>query len=179
MSFCRPHTPESRERISRSMRGRTPKNLGLITSNKTGAGNPNFGRKETAEQTESRISKCRGQKRSFEFRMAASLRMRGDRSPWWKGGVTETNKRLRKSVEFKVWRESVFNRDDFTCRKCLTRGAVIHPHHIASFHNNPTLRFEIENGATLCEECHDRFHSEFGSDCNSLMFRQFIGGPSV
>ena len=95
-----------------------------------------------------------GGKWSADQRLRFSLKSRGENSRNWKGGVTEKNKLLRRSFEFKQWRESVFIRDDFTCVFCGVRGGEIHPDHIKPFADYPELRFELSNGRTLCAPCH-------------------------
>lgn len=92
-------------------------------------------------------------------RRELSERQRGDRSHMWKGGVTPINKRLRNSIEFKLWREAVFARDNWTCQDCGKRGStILHPHHIKTFADFPELRFAIDNGQTLCLTCHKEKH---------------------
>lgn len=71
-----------------------------------------------------------------------------------KGRVTSENKRIRRSLEFRLWRKSVFDRDDYTCQHCKKRGAELHPDHIKPFALFPELRFDINNGRTLCKTCH-------------------------
>lgn len=71
----------------------------------------------------------------------------------WKG-TTPENKLLRRSKEFKLWREAVFKRDDWICQECKIRGGELHPHHIKPFAFFPELRFAIDNGITLCKGCH-------------------------
>ena len=78
----------------------------------------------------------------------------GDRHHNWRGGITPKNKLIRHSLKFKEWKNAVFERDNYTCQECYHRGGRLHPHHIKSFSKYPLLRFEVNNGITLCEECH-------------------------
>jgi hypothetical protein len=78
----------------------------------------------------------------------------------WKGGITPKNKVIRKSIEYYQWRNKVFLRDNWTCQDCNKRGGtIIHPHHIKSFAKYPELRFDVNNGITLCEICHRKRHN--------------------
>ena len=82
-------------------------------------------------------------------------RARGEQNGSWKGGVLTLNQKLRKSLEYKLWRESVFKRDNFTCIWCGdNRGGNLHADHIKPFAYYPELRFAIDNGRTLCVPCH-------------------------
>jgi thymidylate synthase (FAD) len=83
---------------------------------------------------------------------------RGKESPSWKGGITPENHKIRCSIEFRLWRESVFARDNWVCQECKIRGGVLHPHHIKPFAKYPELRFAIDNGITLCKKCHSDLH---------------------
>lgn len=81
----------------------------------------------------------------------------GAKNNLWKGGITPENLRIRHSIEFKVWRAKIFLRDHFTCVQCAGNG-VLHPHHIKSFAEYPELRFDVNNGLTLCRDCHAAIH---------------------
>lgn len=91
---------------------------------------------------------------SDEARRKASERLRGDRSHFWKGGKTEENKLLRASVEYSIWRKSVFERDIYTCQVCGIHGGYLEADHIKSFAYYPELRFDTSNGRTICRPCH-------------------------
>lgn len=95
-------------------------------------------------------------------------KMSGENSSAWKGGRTPKNKKLRRSVEFNVWRDLVFARDNWTCQKYKVRGGKLHPHHIQNFAEYPELRFEVSNGITLSEKAHKEFHKIYGLRNNTL-----------
>jgi len=83
----------------------------------------------------------------------------GEKCHLWKGGITPINTAIRNSVEYKSWRKSVFERDNYTCVWCgikSEKGIKVHLHadHIKPFSDYPELRFAINNGRTLCIDCH-------------------------
>ena len=71
----------------------------------------------------------------------------------WKGGVTPENEKERKSIAYYEWRRQVFGRDKFTCRVCFSKGYV-QANHIYPFRSHKELRHDINNGITLCVDCH-------------------------
>lgn len=83
----------------------------------------------------------------------------GDKCYFWKGGISKKNDLIRKSLKYRLWREKVFKRDDWTCQVCYCKGNKLHPHHIKSFSKFPKLRFIVKNGLTLCESCHRKTDS--------------------
>ena len=78
----------------------------------------------------------------------------GPTHPNWKGGVTPVNERIRKSVKYKIWRDTVFKRDNYICQLCGKRGGELNADHIKQFALYPEFRFEVSNGRTLCVNCH-------------------------
>lgn len=79
---------------------------------------------------------------------------RGEKHPNWKGGRSRGYKTGYYSTEYKNWRISVFERDNYKCQGCGVIGTYLTAHHIKSFAHYPELRFDINNGVTLCEPCH-------------------------
>jgi len=98
--------------------------------------------------------KRKGRKFSIKTRKKMSLASKGQKSYLWKGGITSTNRKIRSSLEYKLWRESVFKRDNYTCRKCGQYGEKLEADHILPFAYFPSMRTEKANGITLCKECH-------------------------
>jgi 5-methylcytosine-specific restriction endonuclease McrA len=88
-------------------------------------------------------------------RVAMRLR-KGILHPCWIKDRTKVleNTRLRNSEDSQKWRMSVFHRDDFTCQDCGEKGGCLSAHHIRPWRDYPELRYEINNGITLCKECH-------------------------
>ena len=123
---------------------------GLNTLNLFKMGNrTNIGR-EASESMKNKLS--RRFKGSIRPELVKSKQ--GENNPNWKGGVSPINKRIRRSSKFFQWRKLVFERDNYTCQICNKRGGELHPDHIKQFAYHPELRFDINNGRTLCKECH-------------------------
>lgn len=77
----------------------------------------------------------------------------------WRGGGANTERQLHmQSAEYRIWRESVFSRDDFTCQDCHKRGTRLHAHHLKPYSLFPLLRLDTNNGVTLCVKCHNNRH---------------------
>jgi hypothetical protein len=96
----------------------------------------------------------------------------GENHPNWKGGITPEYTKLRTSPEYIKWRNEVFNKNDYTCQCCLNRGGKLQAHHINNFSTYEDERFDVNNGITLCVECHaigrpNSFHTRYGSRENN------------
>lgn len=93
-------------------------------------------------------------------------------SPTWKGGVDYTRNE-RSSFEYRAWRKKIFDRDLYTCKKCGAKskygsGSVeLNAHHIFNWRDNECLRYNIDNGITLCNNCHNEFHIRYGKRFNN------------
>jgi 5-methylcytosine-specific restriction endonuclease McrA len=81
---------------------------------------------------------------------------KGSKNPQWKGGVTPLYKQIRKSKDYDLWRRAVYERDNYTCVWCGYTGKKLVADHIKPFAVYPELRFAIDNGRTLCIDCHKK-----------------------
>jgi hypothetical protein len=78
-------------------------------------------------------------------------------NPWnWQGGISGEREYIMATAAYKEFRKSVFERDDYTCQLCNKRGGNLEVHHIKPWRDYPELRFDINNGQTLCVVCHKR-----------------------
>ena len=85
----------------------------------------------------------------------------------WKGGLTIITKKIRNSFEYKQWRKSIFERDNYTCVLCgikngFGKSIKLQADHIKPFSQYPKLRFSINNGRTLCIDCHKKTDTYMG-----------------
>ncbi len=76
------------------------------------------------------------------------------------------------------WAMKVKERDKFRCQSpnCMSRNGIMHAHHIYNYADYPELREEINNGVTLCEDCHTDFHRIYGNNnTNGAQLKEFFG----
>lgn len=86
----------------------------------------------------------------------------------WKGGVTPINEKIRKSLEYKQWRNAVYKRDNYTCKICGAKNTYLNADHIKQFAIYPELRFDVNNGRTLCVTCHRKTNTWGGVRIKNL-----------
>lgn len=129
--------------------------------------------KETIQKMMGRVSGMKGKKHTEESRELNRKKhlgktawnkgkefpqVSGERNKNWKGGISKINKTERQlamqTLEYKHWRNYVFKRDNYTCVSCHKRGIKIEADHIKPWRDYPELRYDINNGRTLCKTCH-------------------------
>ncbi len=107
----------------------------------------------------------------------------GNKSHRYIDGRTKLHILIRESNEYKTWRKSIFERNDYTCQECFNRGGNLEVHHhkksfreilkeFLSYYSQFSLIedketlirlsftwsdfWDINNGKTYCEECHGK-----------------------
>ena len=110
----------------------------------------------------------RGKNISLAKKGVPHFNQRGKNSRMWKGGISPINDKIRGSLEYKLWSDSIWNRDGNCCQKCgENRISKLVAHHIQNFSQFPELRFAIDNGITFCRDCHKEFHKKYSKQNNN------------
>lgn len=90
----------------------------------------------------------------------------GIRSPRWVKDRSKLKKYNdsnldRRSSAYRYWRQQVWLRDNFKCKlanpNCSGR---LEAHHILGYTDHPELRYDVNNGITLCHAHHPRKRAE-------------------
>lgn len=145
--------PKDTTKIEQYKKNMSFKKKGSIAWNKGKKGLPSFWKgKKLSEEHRKKLSESHKKPRPY---------MRGEKCNLWKGGITPINHAIRMTLEYKLWREAVFKRDNYTCIWCGDKNykgrgktLVLQADHIKPFSLFPELRFSIDNGRTLCVPCH-------------------------
>ena len=61
---------------------------------------------------------------------------------------------VRLPGEYDEWRQAVFERDGYACQMpgCHSQSKRLEAHHIKLYSKHPTVRLDVDNGITLCQE---------------------------
>ncbi len=134
-------------------KGDIPWNKGLKGFNKghpaymkaVGKDNPFFGKKRS-DETKNKMK-------------LAKLGKRGNETNNWQGG-SSSKQYERKSADYAIWRVNILKRDDYYCQECGHKSTDLNVHHIDSFSDYPNKRLNMDNGITLCKDCHFHIHQK-------------------
>lgn len=122
---------------------------------------PMFGRKhskETRRKMRENHKGMTGKEHSAEW----VENMKGENNPCWVEDRTQLKRREQRNDSlYQDWRKNVLKRDNKKCkinnRDCKDRLEV---HHILGWSEYPELRYNINNGITLCKKHHPRKKEE-------------------
>ena len=83
----------------------------------------------------------------------------------------EQKRDLQKNDE---WRNAVYKRDNYTCQICKQKGKKLNAHHLNGYNWDISERFSVDNGITLCVNCHKSFHKAYGYKNNTIeQYKEF------
>ena len=112
-------------------------------------------------ETRNRGAEKGHQRNSAAARRKMSLSKRGrylGPENWnWKGGKAKHRRDPERSrYRALKWARAVRERDG-CCQEC-GETKRLHAHHIKRWKDYPSLRYDLSNGITLCQTCHERAH---------------------
>lgn len=149
-----------------------------LKSNMIGEENPNYKRVSTQCSGCSKpidVQPYRLEKHKYQFCTSECYLKNigkyftGEHNQNWNGSLSAKDReRLRLLPGYREWRNKVFFRDKYSCQVCKDSvGGNLVAHHLNSWDVYPGDRFSVENGVTLCKNCHNRFHKEYGYGKNT------------
>lgn len=89
-------------------------------------------------------------------RIKASAQKQGIPIEKWEKFLRPENEKLWKNPEYRKWRRDVLIRDQYICQMCNKHEKEMHAHHILTKAKYPLLIFDINNGVSVCRDCHFR-----------------------
>lgn len=109
-----------------------------------------------SEQTKKRISVALKGRKLWKVRLNV---LKGRKHPNWKGGVTPQRQKEVSTEQYRLFVNGVLKRDAYTCQECKVKSGCgvkvrLEVHHKKSYAEYPALRFDVDNGITLCKNCH-------------------------
>ena len=130
--------------------------------------------------TDANREKLRVIQSTEEYREKSSVAKRGSNNPMWNNDLSdeerEKQREGRRSPEDYFFRTHVLQRDNYTCQKCGAHDATLNAHHILNYKDNPELRYDVNNGITLCTNCHIQFHRQYGYRNNTAeQLLEYVG----
>lgn len=164
---CKPNLPPANQ-VTRPWDGKTRPEI-------AGRNHPMFGKKHGKSTRKSISQKIKDAYANGVYstperyaRMCSAQKKAAKNRPNYKGGITPFRNQIRGCSLYKRWRDSVFQRDNWTCCRCGVRGGDLNAHHRTPFreiverYGISELEqaiacaelWDISNGETLCESCH-------------------------
>lgn len=84
----------------------------------------------------------------------------GELNQVWNPNLTDEERAGNRGGKITTWAKAVKTRDDFICQVCGSMEKLV-AHHLNGYKNNPDARYDVENGVTMCRDCHADFHVNF------------------
>jgi 5-methylcytosine-specific restriction endonuclease McrA len=101
-------------------------------------------------------------------RKCADINETGKNNSRYNPELTDEDRMDRRQLPgYRAWRQNVYKRDNFTCQICNHKRGNLNAHHLMNYDKYVELRFDIDNGITLCKKCHNSFHKTYGRKNNT------------
>ena len=105
------------------------------------------------------------------FKLDVLASMSGENSQNYNPDLTD-EERLKNRYQLNgnnivTWRTNIYTRDNYTCQICAKHGVNLNAHHLNAWKSFPEQRFDLDNGVTLCVDCHKEFHKMYGRGDNT------------
>jgi len=97
---------------------------------------------------------------SIETRRKASESQAGKLNHNWKGGISYRANRKQIGYLYENWKKEVLIRDSSNCTICNKFCLYAIVHHIRPVSLFPELTYIVENGKTVCYDCHMVIHQK-------------------
>lgn len=185
--------PEVREKISKNLKGvyvgeknhmKQDKYRKMFSEMWMGENNPMYGKKcpENSERMKNNNPMFDKEisKKSLEHRMKISQCRKRENNMseddiLWNEFITPIQEKIRKLIEYKNWRNKIYERDNYICVSCgYDKGKILNAHHnkffckIITENKITTIEeakecqelWDINNGITLCKKCHIEIHKK-------------------
>jgi len=93
-----------------------------------------------------------------------------DKHPRWNNNLTDEKRVIKRKYDnYLIWREKVYQRDKYTCLLCNdNKGGNLVAHHVYNYSEHKQIQLNINNGVTLCKNCHKSFHDTYGYTKNNI-----------
>lgn len=101
---------------------------------------------------------CQWCGQSFKQRRGHSTKYCGNECRYLAARKPHDDDKKRTSWKYRSWRKAVLQRDNHACVRCGTTKKLA-AHHIEGWSKNLLLRYAVDNGITLCEDCHSLEHN--------------------
>ena len=99
--------------------------------------------------------------------------LKGKKNPNYKHGKTSLADKIRQTEQYVIWRNKVYQKDNYTCQLCKEHGRKLHAHHklplinLILFFNLKTVAqaskckvlWDPRWGITLCRKCHPKIEN--------------------
>ena len=111
-----------------------------------------------------------------QVKLAGILRSGENAYNWNKNLSLEERIVKRDYAEYHDFVKRVMERDGYACKICGKKDSGLAVHHLNGYNWSVAERTNDSNGVTLCDECHNAFHSVYGKGSNTKeQFEEWIG----